>query len=60
MYVTDLYAITPFSESLFSTITAPAPSEKIIESLSTLSTTLDNVSAPITKHLSAASALIKL
>ena len=35
------------------------PSAKIMESLSLTSTTLDNVSAPITRHLSAIPALIK-
>ena len=44
--------IPPFSLT-FSKIVAPAPSEKIIESLSWLSTTLERVSEPITKHLEA-------
>ena len=49
--------IPPFS-FFSSTIVAPAPSAKIMESLSLLSTVLDRVSVPITKHFFAIPALM--
>ncbi len=56
----DSWAIIPSVSIEDSKIVAPAPSAYIIESLSNLSTTLERVSEPITKHFFAIPDLMKL